>query len=193
MDKSQIMETQEKELNATIVSKKEEIEVRNAMRADMIKQLTAKIEAKEKEIENKKYIVEGGSKTAEALVKFLTEDASWKFSEALGVIESTKQIQSANNEILKGKTKELMIPALALEAVYYFLTKVENKGLESANYYVNNLLKPVTDALGRSKNDRTEIDQLVRDRGTLESAIDSGVDIENEDQILKEIQEELTK
>ena len=187
------METQEKEVTATIVSKKEEIVVRNQMRAEMVKKLTEKIEAKEKEIENKKYIIEGGSKTADALVKFLKEKASWKFSEALGVIESTNQIENANREILKGKTKELLVPALALEAIYYFLTKVEGKGLDEAASYVNDLLKPVTDALGRSKNDRTEIDHLVRDRGTLESAMDSGVDIENEDQILKEIQEELAK
>lgn len=193
MDKSKTMETKEKEAIATIVSKKEEIEARNEMRAEMVKQLTAKIEAKEKEIENKKYIIEGGSKTASSLIKFLKEDANWKFSEALGVIESTKQIESANSEIIKNKTKELMVPALALEAIYYFLTKVEGKGLDTASEYVNNLLKPVTDALGRSKNDRNEIDQLVRDRGTLESAIDSGIDIENEDTILKEIQGELTK
>jgi hypothetical protein len=193
MDKSQIMETTEKEVNATIISKREEIEARNVMRIEMVKQLTEKIEAKEKELETKKYIVEGGNKTAAALIQFLKEKASWKFSEALGVIESTKQIELANQEIAKGKTKELMIPALAIEAIYYFLTKVEGKGLEDATSYVNDLLKPVTDALGRSKNDRNEIDQLVRDRGTLESAIDSGIDIENEDAILKEIQEELVK
>lgn len=193
MDKSQTMETQEKELNATIISKKEEIEARNVMRIEMVKQLTEKIDAKEKELETKKYIIEGGNKTARALVQFLKEEASWKFSEALGVIESTKQVESANLEITKGKTKELMIPALAVEAIYYFLTKVEGKGLDTATSYVNDLLKPVTDALGRSKNDRNEIDQLVRDRGTLESAIDSGIEIENEDAILKEIQEELSK
>jgi hypothetical protein len=193
MDKSQIMETQEKEVNATIVSKRETLETRNIMRADMVKQLTAKIEAKEKEIENKKYIIEGGTKTATAVVNFLQNEASWKFSEALGVIEATRQVEEAQKEILKGKTKELLIPALAVEAIYYFLTKVEGKGLIHATSYVNELLKPVTDALSRSKNDRTEIDQLVRDRGTIESAIDNGIDIENEDEILKEIQEELEK
>jgi hypothetical protein len=70
------------------------------------------------------------------------------------------------------------------------LTKVEGAGLEEAKEYVN-ILKPISDALGRSKQDRTELDQLTRDRGTLESAIDSGIDLENEDDILKEIQEEL--
>jgi len=193
MDKSKIMETQEQQINAKIVSKKEEIEVRNVMRADMVKKLSEKIEAKEKEIENKKYIIEGGTKTASSILNFLKEDASWKFSEALGVIEATRQIEDAQKDILKNKTKELLIPALAVEAVYYFLTKVEGKGLTNATSFVNDLLKPVTDALSRSKNDRAEIDQLVRDRGTLESAIDSGIDIENEDSVLKEIQEELTK
>ena len=185
------MKTQEKEASAAIVSKKNEIEHRNVMRKEMIQQLTEKIESKEKELETKKYLIEGGASTAEAVLTFLKNEAAWKFSEALGVIESVKQIEDANKNIQTGKTKELMVPALALEAIYYFLTKVEGKGLSDASLYVNELLKPVTDALGRSKNDRAEIDQLVRDRGTLESAVDNGIDIENEDEILKEIQEEL--
>ncbi len=178
------------ETKMEIVSKREELEIRNKMRAEMVEKLTAKIEAKQKELETKKYIIEGGATAGDTISSFLKEKAQWKFSEALGIIESVSQIETAAEAIKKGKAKELFVPALALEAVYYFLTKVEGKGLTEANEYVA-ILKPISDALGRSKQDRQEIDQMTRDRGTLESAIDSGVDIENEDKILKEIQEEL--
>lgn len=180
------------ETKTEIISKKEELEIRNKMRAEMVEQLTAKIDAKQKELETKKYIIEGGAPAGEMLSSFLKEKAQWKFSESLGIIESVSQLETAIESIKKGKGKELFVPALALEAIYYFLTKVEGKGLTEAKEYVE-ILKPISDALGRSKQDRTEIDQLTRDRGTLESAIDGGIDIENEDSILKEIQEELLK
>jgi hypothetical protein len=178
------------ETKTEIISKKEELEIRNKMRAELVEKLTAKIDAKQKELETKKYIIEGGVAAGETIGRFLTEKAQWKFSEALGIMESVSQVETAVDAINKGKAKELFVPALALEAVYYFLTKVEGAGLEEAKEYVN-ILKPISDALGRSKQDRTELDQLTRDRGTLESAIDSGIDLENEDDILKEIQEEL--
>lgn len=180
------------ETNIKIVSKKEELEIRNKMRSQMVEQLTAKIDAKQKEIETKMYIVEGGATAGQSISQFLTEKASWKFSEALGIIESVAQFTTAIDSIKKGKAKDLFVPALALEAVYYFLTKVEGAGLIEAKGYVG-ILKPISDALGRSKQDRQELDQLTRDRGTLESAIDSGIEIENEDSLLKEIQEELLK
>jgi len=52
---------------------------------------------------------------------------------------------------------------------------------------------PVSNALGRAKEDRMEFDQLQRDRASLEAAIDSGADLENEDSILAEIEKELIK
>jgi hypothetical protein len=52
-----------------------------------------------------------------------------------------------------------MLPSLAIEAVYYFLTKVEGTGIEAANDYIT-LLKPVSDALSRSKQERQHLDQI---------------------------------
>jgi hypothetical protein len=183
------METTEK-TNLTIVSKKDEMIALNAKRQKMVDFLDKKITEKEVELESKKYVLEGRIEAAEALQNFLTKSAQWKFSEALGVIESVKQIEEAAKALKTKKTTELMLPSLAIEAVYYFLTKVEGTGIEAANEYIA-LLKPVSDALSRSKQERQDLDQLVRDKGTLESAIDSGVDIENEDKILKEIQAEM--
>jgi hypothetical protein len=157
----------------------------------MIEKLSEKIERTEKELSEKLYIIEGGKDTADAIIAFLENDAQWKFSESLGVIEAARQVSEARKNILNDRTKELLIGSLPLEAIYYFLTKVEGKGISYALVYVNSLLKPISDALGRSKSDRERYDQLVRDRGTLEAAIDKGANIENEDKYVSEILAEL--
>lgn len=179
--------------NTTIVSKKEAIEERNEQRQKMVDLLSAKIDKAEKDLTTKLYIVEGGKVAGESISDFLTNKAQWKFSEALGVVEAVKQVNDSLDKIKTGKTKEFMITSLPLEAIYYFMTKAEGTGLAEAESFVLSVLKPVTDALQRSKQDRDALDQLVRDRGTLESAIDSGVDLENEDAILVEISKELEK
>jgi len=179
--------------NTTVVSNKEAIAEKNEQRQKMVDLLTERIEKTEKELVDKLYIVEGGKESGNAVLEFLTNKAKWSFSESLGVIEAVKQVNISLDKIKGGKTKEFMIGSLPLEAIYYFMTKLEGTGLAEAEGFVMSLLKPVTDALQRSKQDREALDQLVRDRGTLESAIDSGINIENEDTILKEIQSELEK
>jgi hypothetical protein len=182
------MEKQENTIE--IVSKKEQIEKLNAERQKMVEFLDRKIKEKEADLQTKKYVIEGKAEVGETIATFLKEKAQWKFSESLGIIESVRQVEEAVKAVKTKKTSELMLQSLSLEAVYYFLTKVEGTGLDEAAAYIK-ILKPISDALGRSKQDRQDIDQLVRDKGTLESAIDSGVDIENEDEILKEIQAEM--
>lgn len=173
-----------------IVSKKVEIEALNVKRQKMVDFLTTRIEQREAELQNKKYIIEGKAEFAAALLDFVKVEAKWKFSEALGVLESVKQLEDASKSLRSKKTTELMLPSLVIEAVYYFLTKVEGAGLVQAQKYVD-MLKPITEALGRSKQDRTDLDQLIRDQGSIESAIESGVNLENEDKLLKEIQAEM--
>lgn len=181
-----------KTVTMEVVSKEKQMAVKNEERQKMVDLLTAKIADAEKSLQTKKYIIEGGLAIADSITMFLTEKAAWKFSESLGIMESVKQVEEATKAINTGKVKELFVPSLALEAIYYFLTKVEGKGLAEAKSYIE-VLKPVSDALGRSKADREVIDQLIRDQATLESAIDGGADLENEDAILTEIQNELAK
>lgn len=175
-----------------VVSKEEQLNQKNVERQKMVDLLSAKIDASNKVLQDKKYIVQGGAKIASLIEAFLTLESKWKFSESLGVIEAVKQIKDAAKQIETGKVKEIYVPTLVLEAIYYFLTKVEGQGLKAAEAYIE-ILKPVSDALSRSKADRESIDQMTRDQATLESAIDGGADLENEDSILKEIQEELIK
>jgi hypothetical protein len=187
------MKKEKQEPTLEVVSKKTEMEARRAHLQKMVDRLTEKIEKTEKELLEKLYVIEGKQESADSIIDFLKHRAQWKFTESLGVLECIKQIQDGEKKLKAGKVKELMVPSLALEAIYYFITKIEGKGYAEAHDFVNSLLKPVSDALGRSKNDRAALDQLVRDRGTLESSIDSGATIENEDRFVKEIEEELSK
>jgi len=161
-----------------------------------LKQLTTlkekvekKIEDKTAELEKKLYIIEGGAKTGKEIVAFLENDAQWKFTEAMGVIEAVKEVKKGIDSVSKKKAKELMFNPLVIEATYYFLTKVEGKGITEATHYFENLLKPVSDALSRSKSDRQQLEQMQRDLATLENAIDNGANVE--DSMVKEITAEL--
>ena len=142
-------------------------------RAKEIAALQTEIETRNREMETKLYIVEGGSETGEKLLKFVTEEAQWKFTEAIGVVEMTKEIEDATANAKGGK--QLFLRVLPLEALWFFINKVEGVGLEKAKYYAMNLLKPVGDALARVKADRDAINELMMRQGSLEA----GTDFEN--------------
>ena len=189
------MKTKEKTATLTIEKKtvQSRLEEKNAQRQKMIDKLTDKIDKTSKVLETKKYIVDGELTSGNAILNFLKTEATWKFTEAKGIVEAVKQIQAAIDSITTKKVKHLLVDSTALEAIYYFLSKVEKTGLESAAFYIDNMVLPVSNALGRAKEDRMEFDQLQRDRASLEAAIDSGADLENEDSILAEIEKELIK
>lgn len=191
------MKTKEKEKTATLTIEKKtaqsRLEEKNEQRQKMIDKLSEKIDKMTKVLETKKYIVDGELTTGNALLNFLKNEATWKFTEAKGIVEAVKQIQAAIDGVTSKKVKHLLVDSTALEAIYYFLSKVEKTGLDAAAFYIDNMVLPVSNALGRAKEDRMELDQLQRDRGTLEAAVDSGADIENEDGILAEIEKELSK
>lgn len=157
--------------------------------------LEEKLNSKRKEVSEKMYPVQGGVNTAKALHNFLKNDAQWKFTESIGVIEGAR-VLNEQLEKLGGKnpeSTELQLSAITIEALYYFLTKEEGKGLPKALLYVNNLLRPINEALNVSKQDREEINQMERDLGTLQDAILNRVSFEGEDEFLAEIEKELTE
>jgi hypothetical protein len=141
------------------------------------------------------YPISGGLPVAKALYNFVKNDVQWKFTESLGVIESARILNDQVEKLSKKGESEgqLELSAVTIEALYYFMTKEEKKGLASAASFVNNLLRPISEALNASKNDREKINQMERDLGTLQDAILNRVGFEGEDQLLKEIEEELTK
>lgn len=138
-------------------------------------------------LETKTYLVEGQLVTAKALQNFITNDAKWNFSESMGIIETRKQLDVIVKDLETGKRKEVMLSTLALEAIYYFLSKETGVGLESALFYFNTILKPVTDALSRAKQDKEKKDQLEKDLGTVQNALDQGAVSEFEENMISEI------
>jgi hypothetical protein len=145
-------------------------------RAKEIAALGAEIETRNREMETKLYIVEGGAETGENLLKFVSEKAQWKFTEAIGVVEMTKEIEDAAANAKGGK--QLFLRVLPLEALWFFINKVEGVGLEEAKYYSTNLLKPVGDALARVKADRDAINELMMRQGSLEAGADFEAEVQ---------------
>ena len=156
--------------------------------------LEKKFERESKQVSEKLYDVPGGLTTAKHLYEFVFKDASWKFSESIGVIEAAR-ILSSEIEIIKDKKERenLLLNAVTIEAIYYFLTKVEKKGVSSARDFLHNLYRPIYEALTSSKEDRDRINQMMRDLGTLQDAILNRVNFEGEDKLLNEIEKELNK
>lgn len=112
-----------------------------------------------KELESKKYLVDIDKNGIATLSTFINEDAPWKFTESLGVIEVDKEMQIA---LKKGK---LFTSSLAIEAIYYYLSKVEGKGrgtdtkaFSSVEQYTK-MLKNITNALERVKADNEKYKQ----------------------------------
>ena len=157
--------------------------------------LENKLNAKRDEVSSKGYPVSGGITTAKALHNYIKNDAQWKFTESLGIIESARVLDEQIAK-MSGKTPEsteLQLNAVTIEALYYFMTKEEGKGLGKAVSYVNNILRPISEALSVSKSDREEINQMERDLGTLQDAILNRVGFEGEDEFLAEIEKELNE
>ena len=139
-------------------------------RKEAIASLEQEINQRNREIAEKFYVVEGSDRVAKAVLKFMTEEAKWKFTEAIGVVECIKEIEKALDKTKGGK--EFFLQVLPLEAIWFFINKVEGTGLESAVYYQDNLLKPIGDALGRVKADRDADNQMTMDLGSLEVGAD---------------------
>ena len=176
-----------KEATLTIEKAPVDIDGKLEQRKKLAADLEKKLNDFRAELETKTYLVEGKAVTAKALRDFIAKDAKWNFSESMGIIETVKQLDENIKDLETGRRKELMLSTLALEAIYYFLSKENGTGLESALFYFNTILKPITDALSRAKQDKEKKDQLERDLGQVQNAIDQGAVSEYEDQLIAEI------
>lgn len=110
-----------------------------------------------KELESKKYLIDIDKADIAKLKNFNENDAPWKFTESLGVIEVEKDLAKAVKE---GK---LYIGAIAIEAIYYYMSKVEGKGkttnataFEDVKDYIR-ILKAVTGGMERVKADNDKL------------------------------------
>lgn len=77
-----------------------------------------------KDLEGKKYYSDLSPEDAKILQNFLLNDATWKFTESLGIREVNREI----TESLKKKGGKLFMGATAFEAMYFYLSRVEGTG-----------------------------------------------------------------
>jgi hypothetical protein len=179
-----------KEVKMTIEKAPIDIDGKLEQRQKLAEMLEKKLIDFKNEIETKCYLIEGKTQTAKDILEFITVKAKWSFTEAMGVIEVIKQLESSIKELESGKRKELMLNAVGLEATYYFMSKETGVGLSEAKHFFNNLIKPVSEALNRAKIDRDKRDQMERDLASIQAAIDTGAISEVEEKFLLEIEAE---
>lgn len=94
----------------------------NEFQLKALKEAEENLEKLKTELEGKKYSIDLKKEDIILLEKFNRLDAPWKFTECLGIVEVEK---SLNEAVKSGK---LNINAIAIEAIYYYLSKVEGKG-----------------------------------------------------------------
>lgn len=179
-----------KEKQANKILKAEDVpsvkSLTNEERLELIESLQAEIDARTEEINKKYYIVDGGVETGKAFLKFLNEDAQWKFTEAYGIIECVKEVEAAIKR--SQESGGLFLQVLPLEAMWFFINKMEGKGLAEAKYYHDNLLKPVGSALHLIKSDRDAVNELMLRQGGLEA----GADFEEDPAVTEKANENAT-
>jgi hypothetical protein len=174
------------------VSKREPIDFDGKLqkRQELVKFLENKLANLITELETKEYTINGGVDIAKGILEFIETKAEWKFTEAMGIVESKKQLTEIVSKLKADKKAKFTAHNLLLEAMYYFLTKVTGTGVKDAEAYYN-LLKPILEALGEAKNDREIKNQIEKDLGTLQSAIDTGAASELEDKMIEEMELEM--
>lgn len=133
---------------------------------DLLKNKEKELVKLEKELQDKKYLVDINTKeNKDKLLNFIETKAEWKFTESLGVIESYTRIKDT-----QFKNKCIKLGSLEIEAIYYFLSKYEAKGLAEAENFVK-ILKPITRAIEAIRKDQQKRDALNLSINSLKDSI----------------------
>lgn len=131
-------------------------ENQEAVNEKLITELTLELEKMQQILDSKKYIVEGKKEIANDLLQFIKDNAKWRFTEALGIIEVAKMLTAF---IEDNKQKELMLGPLEVEALYYFMSKHEGVGINEAQHFVK-MLKAINPAKGHKEQDSKRYEDL---------------------------------
>jgi hypothetical protein len=117
------------------------------------------LEDLKKEMEGKKYLIDLKKPEIEMLSSFISNDAPWKFTECLGIVEIEKEMKNCI------KTGKLFVSAVAVEAIYYYMSKVDGLGngtntktFKTVEDYLK-ILKPITSGVERIKADTEKVRQ----------------------------------
>lgn len=128
----------------------------NEFQLAALTQAENELEDLRKELSTKKYLLDVEKKDVDLLKAFIANDAPWKFTEALGIVEVTRELDAI-------KDGKLFIKALAIEAIYYYMSKVEGTGtlpdgkaFPSITEYLR-ILKAITIGVERVKADNEKL------------------------------------
>jgi hypothetical protein len=163
---------------AQVEDQMEAVSSLNAFQQVALEKAEQELEAIKNELASKKYLIDIKKEDIVRLQNFNTNDAPWKFTESLGVIEVEKDLQKA------AKDGNLYIGAIAIEAIYYYLSKVEGKGkttnataFENVDDYIR-VLKAVTGGMEKVKADNDKL----RHAEFVAAARKEGIDTDSEAQ-----------
>lgn len=146
---------------------------------DRLEKLREEHIATKEEFSTKKYPTGIQDKESlDFLINFMENDATWSFTEALGVVEAVKALSSA-----KIKSKAILLGQLEIEAIYYFFSKHTGTGLKEAETFVK-LLKPINVALEKVREDQSKLDHISSRADQLSQVIaglEQGLEVPAED------------
>lgn len=123
----------------------------------LINELKEKLDDKKSEIRTKVYAVSCTKKIFSLYKDFIENKAEWTSTEALGIIQISKEIQKIEKEGIKDDV--IYLGALPLEASHYFVSKSKGTGLVSATEFIT-LYKAFDQALSDAKKDATEVKDI---------------------------------
>jgi hypothetical protein len=132
-------------------------EINVSVDQELVESLQKEIEEKRKENREKLYAISMSESLLSRYENFMTEEAEWNSTEALGVIEVNKQIRRLKSEKIKDNV--IYMGALPVEATHYFLNKVKGKGLTEANNFIE-LYRCFDQALKDVKGDNQILQDL---------------------------------
>lgn len=142
-----------------------------------LESLKSELSDLQSEIEKKEYLVNGGESFGLTVKMYLEDEAKWTAQESLGVVRAHEDLMTAIQNIKKGKTKELMLSNLCIEAISYFLSKRDGVGLESAKKF-SEIYGAFNEALSNVRTDSQRIEALKQRVEFATQSVEHGVDAE---------------
>jgi len=129
------------------------------------------LQKKRDEYDKKVFAVGTGIELAKQLQNFIVNEAKWTYSESLGIVEVNKLLTEQIKAIESGKQKTIFLTTIGIEALHFFLKKVEGKGLASAKTYLN-MLQPIGEALQKAQREYEKLQALEFELASLQHGID---------------------
>lgn len=135
----------------------------------LVEKLTKELDAFTADLKTKVYPIKLETDAAlVGLILFIENESAWKNMEALGIIEVSKVL---NEQRIAGlKSGNIFIPSLPIQAISFFLSKVEDTGIDKAKRHIA-FVKPIDEALKLIKMDIDKQNQMNSELAAAEQGI----------------------